>query len=535
MPDNHKTERWGSRIGVILAVMGSAIGLGNFLRFPGLAAKYDGGHFMVPYFIALVLLGLPIAWTEWSMGRMGGEKGFHSTPGIFRELLHKKFGSYIGVIGLIVPMGIYMYYVYIESWCLYYAISYLNGSIMLGSDSARYADFFNNYIGTSKDGILLDNGPQIGVYLMLGCFILNFAIIYRGLARGIEIVSKYAIPVLFICALVVLLRVLTLDTPNPEFPQRNVLTGLGKMWNPGVAGYTAVDGTIVPAKNFWQSLANPQMWLDATSQIFFSLSVGFGIIITYASYLRKKDDVLLSGTTSAAGNIFAEVALGGLITIPAAFMFLGSGVNFGSTFGLGFVALPNVFANMPLGNVIGFLWFGLLFLAALTSSLSMLQPAIAFFEEGLGVGRKLSTAILAFITLCGSMFFVIFSGGAKALDFMDFWIGSVFIYILATIIVITFGWKIGIDPGMDHAHSGSHLKIPKIFNFILKYISPIYLIVVFAFWSYKSLGAKIDEFMDGGAPMYTGMFIILLLVFLTWLVHIANQRWDAAIENEGES
>ncbi|MCB1170371.1 MAG: sodium:calcium symporter, partial [Leptospiraceae bacterium] len=110
-----KKEHWGSRVGVILAVMGSAIGLGNFLRFPGLAAKYEGGAFMIPYFVALLLLGLPIAWLEWSMGRYGGDKGYHSSPGIFRALWKWKGSPYFGFLGLLVPVGIYMYYVFIEA------------------------------------------------------------------------------------------------------------------------------------------------------------------------------------------------------------------------------------------------------------------------------------------------------------------------------------------------------------------------------------------------------------------------------------
>ena len=114
-------ERWGTRIGVIFAVMGSAIGLGNFLRFPGLASQYGGGHFMIPYFVAFLLLGLPIAWAEWSMGRLGARHGYNSTPGIFFALWKNRLSPYFGVLGLIVPVGIYMYYVYIESWCLYYA------------------------------------------------------------------------------------------------------------------------------------------------------------------------------------------------------------------------------------------------------------------------------------------------------------------------------------------------------------------------------------------------------------------------------
>lgn len=120
-------ESWGTRLGVIMAVMGSAVGLGNFLRFPGLAAKYDGGAFMIPYMIALILLGLPIAWVEWSMGRYGGTRGFNSAAGIYRVIWPSPISTAAGVLAMLVPVVIYMYYVYVESWCLAYALHYLTG------------------------------------------------------------------------------------------------------------------------------------------------------------------------------------------------------------------------------------------------------------------------------------------------------------------------------------------------------------------------------------------------------------------------
>ncbi|MCX6998360.1 MAG: hypothetical protein NTV49_15065, partial [Kiritimatiellaeota bacterium] len=134
-----KKEAWGSRIGVILAVTGSAVGLGNFLRFPGKAAQYGGGAFMLPYFIALFLLGLPLAWAEWAMGRYGGARGHNSLPGIFRVVWRSKLAPYFGVLGLLIPVAIYMYYIYIEAWCLGYAWKFATGSMALGADPSRYA------------------------------------------------------------------------------------------------------------------------------------------------------------------------------------------------------------------------------------------------------------------------------------------------------------------------------------------------------------------------------------------------------------
>ena len=518
----HK-DRWSSRLGVIMAVMGSAIGLGNFLRFPGLAAKYEGGHFMIPYFIAFLLLGLPIAWAEWSIGRFGGRYGFNSTPGIFAAIWKNRLAPYFGVLGLVIPVGIYMYYVFIESWCLYYALKYLSGTMALGRDPAQYQQFFATYIGSHSDGSIFFGGQSNALWFLLVCFALNFVIVYRGLARGIEIVSRVAIPVLFVCALIILVRVLTLGSPDPSEPERSLANGLGYMWNVGA-----------PAKPLLEGLANPTMWLEAAGQIFFSLSVGFGIIITYSSYLRQRDDVLLSATTSAAGNIFAEVALGGLITIPAAFVFFGGPYvkevtnSGGSSFVLGFISLPNVFAQMqPLGQVFGFLFFFLLFLAAITSSLSMLQPAVAFLEEGLGVGRRAAVTLLGFVTLIGSLFILYFSQNTKALDVLDFWIGSFCIYVLATFTIIFFGWIIGARRGLEEAQQGSLIRVPRWIAFVMKYVAPVYLLTIFGFWVYSELPKHIELLRTDPVVRYAMLFVVLLFLFFGMLVATSVRRWRA--------
>ena len=126
---NGSGEKWGSKLGVILAVAGSAVGLGNFLRFPGLAAMNGGGVFMIPYFISMLILGIPICWVEWTMGRYGGAHGYNSAPGIFSVLWRKSYGKYFGVLALLIPVVIYMYYVYVEAWCLSYAIDYASGKM----------------------------------------------------------------------------------------------------------------------------------------------------------------------------------------------------------------------------------------------------------------------------------------------------------------------------------------------------------------------------------------------------------------------
>lgn len=505
-------------LGVILAVMGSAIGLGNFLRFPGLAAKYEGGAFMIPYFVALLLLGIPIAWLEWTMGRAGGQKGFHSTPGIFRVIWPHRASPYVGFLGLIVPVGIYMYYVVIEAWCLYYAYQYAIGTFPLHDGATAYQSFFADFTGQSANGVLFGFEHSNFIVFLLICYVLNMIIIYRGLAGGIELVSMIGIPVLFVSAVAILVRVLTLGTPDPALPEQNVLNGLGFMWNPQTE-----------SKSFLESLSNGEMWLAAAGQIFFTLSVGFGVIITYSSYLKKDDDVVLSATTSVAGNTFAEVALGGMITIPAAFILLGPAAAGGGTFQLGFITLPLVFEQMPIGSLFGFLWFSLLFIAAITSSISMLQPAIAFFEEGIGTSRRASVTLLSFVTFVGTVVVAYFSKGLIGLDQMDFWIGTVCIFLLATIQVILGGWVFGADRLIAEARKGSVLSLPRWIAFVIRFVSPVYLIVVFIVWLYQNLGSYIETLSNDDSARMTFLFIL----YPVRVLHHTDRAGRASLEAAG--
>ena len=515
-------ETWGSRLGVIMAVMGSAVGLGNFLRFPGKAAQYEGGAFMIPYFIALLVLGIPLAWAEWGLGRYGGARGFNSAAGIYRTIWKNNVAPFFGIFGVLIPIGVYFYYVFVEGWCLAYAWFMISGRFReqkFLDNPEEYGNFFNAFTGANSDGFLVQSGADsinvmginAAVLFLLFCFILNFALVYRGLQRGIELFCLWAMPLLVVCALVVLVRVLTLD---------RIETGLGYMWNLR----TSAD------KGLFESLANPQMWLEATSQIFFSLSVGFGIVLCYASYLRRNDDVALSSLTSCAGNEFCEVGLGGMITVPAAFVFLGAAA-IGGTFGLGFVTLPQVFAQMPGGQLVGALFFFLLFLAAITSSLSMLQPAIALLEEGLGLTRKGSVAVLGMLTLFGSLFVVYFSQGLMALDTIDFWVGTFCIFVLATFQTILFGWGLGVDRGMDEINRGSAIRVPRFIGFMLKYVCPAYLLIIFVMWLYQAMTATSGNYFvtlkeNRVAQLSVGL-IVLVAVFFGLLIAVSLNRWRA--------
>jgi NSS family neurotransmitter:Na+ symporter len=525
-------DGWSSKLGVIMAVAGSAVGLGNFLRFPGLVADKEtgGGAFLIAYFISLLIVGLPICWVEWTLGRFGGTQGYNSSPGIFHAIIRKPWGKYVGLLGFIVPVGVYFYYVVIESWCLGYAWNSFSGSLDLGKDPKSYAAAFSAFTGQSADGSILGFG---GPFLFfIGVFVLNFVIIYRGLSKGIEFICNWGMPLLIVIALALLVRVMTLGTPDPTKPELSVWNGLGYMWNP---------------HDITQGLSNPAVWLKAASQVFFTLSVGFGVIITYASYLKKNDDVVLSGLTATAANEFCEVGLGGMITVPAAFAFLGASAVAGGTFALGFNVLPQVFAGMPYGHLFGGLFFTLLFIAAVTSSLSMLQPGIAFLEEGLGLDRWGSVTLLGLITAVGCTLVVYFSEGLKALSTVDFWIGDIGIFLQGTILIYVFNLAFGTERGWTEAHQGAEIRIPRVFKFILRWVSPAFLTVIFLMFVLKNVAgwnlsfsapvfAPTDPILDlvggpdhpaSGVARLTAFFLLLFAAFSALLIQRAGKRWDA--------
>ncbi|MDH5621323.1 MAG: sodium:calcium symporter, partial [Gammaproteobacteria bacterium] len=487
------------------------------------------------YFIAFLLLGIPIGWAEWTMGRYGGRKGFHSAPAIMGLWGRGAVARYMGSFGVLIPLVVYFYYVMIESWCLSYAWSYASGGIgidpgqTVAAQVAASAQYFNETTGASADGLLIQGGLHSTLIFWAITFTLNLYFLYRGLSRGIETFCRWAMPAMALCALIVLVRVLTLGTPDPELPDQSVAAGLNFMWNPDFA-----------------ALGNFQTWLAATGQIFFSLSVGFGVIINYASYLKKDDEIVLSSLTSSATNEFFEVALGGMITLTAAVVFLGlaaTQANIGGTFSTGFSALPVVFTHMPLGNFFGAVWFFMLFLAAITSSLSMLQPTKAFFEEALGLSHKGATLLVAGLCVAGNLFVLWFSKGLLALDTLDFWVGTFMIFVVAGTQIICFSWIFGVDKALAEAQRGAQVRIPSIFRFIIKYVSPTYLIVIFLGFCWYNLPPYIESVVGGGDPatpadrsvIYAWLVILGSIALLMVVTAIGSRRWRAAgMDVDGE-
>jgi neurotransmitter:Na+ symporter, NSS family len=246
--------------------------------------------------------------------------------------------------------------------------------------------------------------------------------------------------------------------------------------------------------------------------------------------LRNKDDIALSSLTATAINEFSEVCHAGLITIPAAFIFLGAGAlgsgQMGSSFDVGFVVLPNVFDSMLGGRVFGFLWFFMLFIAAIAASVSMLQPCIAFLEEGLGLKRRSSAALLGVLAALGCMFVLYFSKDSRALATFDFWAATVCMLLLALFQTILYGWVFGIERGRQELHRGAQIRVPHFVQFMLKYITPTYLVVILAAFCYYKLRDEVTTLTENRVALLSIGFVGLVMAVLMWLTYVAGRRWQ---------
>lgn len=536
-------EQWGSRVGLILAMAGNAVGLGNFLRFPNQAVQNGQGAFMVAYFVSLLLLGIPLMWMEWGIGRRGGHFGFSTAPGMFQSLTKARLAKYLGALGVVMPLLIVIYYVYIESWTLGYAVQSATGTLgevaTSGTDGAT-SGFFTNYLGiTGNEGGFLGIDGWIGstnAYIFFAITaVVNLWVLSRGLSKGIEIIAKIGMPVLLVCAIALVARVLTLG----EVDGRTAVDGLNIYWNP--QQWTALfDSEQAMA---WFGKDNAAIWLAAAGQIFFTLSVGSGAINTYSSYLSRDDDIALTGLATVSMNEFCEVVLGGTLAIPAAFLFFGmSGVMEASSgnMGLAFITMPEIFANAPVFGmeagptsvaILGTVWFGLLFVAGITSSLALSQPAMAFMQDTMGLTRKKAAMVVGAIILIVVQPIILLNG---VLDEIDYWAGTFGLVMFSTVEVILFMWVFGPNRAWREIHHGADIRIPKIFKWMMVGVTPAFLLWMLYKWGLTQAlpiltfandpnGAEYTEATLANAKLARTIMLALFAFFVA-LVFVAARR-----------
>ena len=438
-----KKDNFSSRLGFVLAAAGSAVGLGNLWRFPYLAAKYGGGTFLLIYLLLTVTFGFALLTTEISLGRKTGKSALNA----FSEL-NKKW-KFLGILACAVPIIIMPYYCVIGGWVIKYAWVYISGQ----GTAAAGKTFFEDYIGQVGEPI---------VWLVL--FILaTMAIILLGVNKGVENMSKILMPLLIVLSIVIAIIVIT----RPGASE-------------GLVYYFKPDLSKISASAF----------LAALGQLFYSLSLAMGIMITYGSYMKKEDDIELSVRNI---EIFDTgiAFLAGLMVVPAVFVF-----NDGSTEALKagptlmFITLPRVFDSMAGGHIVGGAFFVLVFFAAVTSSISLMETVVSIFVEKTGKSRKFVTVAVTIYTILmaipSSLGFGIWShisvknseeNTMTILDMWDFLSNSVLMPIVALLTCIFVGYIVKTKTVTDEVKSSTDkFKSEKLYVILIKYFSPVLIV-----------------------------------------------------------
>lgn len=449
-------------MGLILAMAGNAVGLGNFLRFPVQAVQNGGGAFIIPYIVSFLLLGIPMLLVEWSTGKFGGQFGHHSPPLIVQKVDSRPIWKYIGSMGLFSSVVISAYYCYIESWTLSYVFHSLVGSFT-GMTEKEVSAFFNDYLNvySSSTGI-----PCEAIICYAFCMALNVWFLSKGLKKGIERVAKVCMPLLLLFGLFLVYKAFTLKAGEGGASFDGTL-GLNFMWTPQ-----------------FDSLLNPKVWLAAAGQMFFTLSLGMGCIQSYASYMKKEEDVVLNSMTAGFFNEFTEIVIGSSIIIPISIGYFGIdhvmelAANGGM--GLAFRTMPFLFQQWGpiLSALAGVAFFGLLFFASITSILGLATPTIGFLHRSYGWSQKKGATVFGSVVfLFGLPAVLFFFQGV--FDQYDYWGGTISLFVFAMFEAILFSWVLGVEKGWKLIHYGAEMEMPKIFKYILKYVTPTMLIVIF--------------------------------------------------------
>lgn len=442
---DNKKENFGSRLGFVLAAAGSAVGLGNIWRFPYLAAKYGGGIFLLVYLALAVTFGFALMITEIAIGRKTGK----SVIGAYKSV-NKKF-SPLGWIASVVPVIITPYYCVIGGWVLKYLTAYVSGN---GSSAAGDGSYFTSFIGKAGEPTLF-----FAIFTLL-----TAAVVLLGVQKGIEKISKILMPALVILTIVIAIYTITLDGAGE---------GVKYYILPNFKGFTLVK--------FLKTLA------AAMGQLFYSMSLAMGIMVTYGSYMRKEDS--LEGSVRNIEIFDTAIAfLAGLIIVPAVFVFSGGNaetLNAGPS--LMFITLPNVFDTMKGGHIIGTAFFVLVALAALTSSISLMETVVSIVSEKMGIGRKKSCilvviciAVLGMMSVLGYSVwesFTIF--GYQILDFFDFISNNIIMPVVALLTCILIGYVAKTKYIEDEILvSQERFKAYGLFKIMIKYVCPVCMVII---------------------------------------------------------
>ncbi|ADU29170.1 sodium-dependent transporter [Evansella cellulosilytica] len=435
-------EQWNSRLGFILAAMGSAVGLGNIWRFSYVTGENGGAAFLLIYLLCILLIGLPIIMAEFTIGR----RAQSDAVGSFEKLAPGKPWVLAGILGVASAFIILSFYGVVAGWSVFYFVQYLIGGLN-ASPADGFDGFFVGFISNSWQ-------PLIWQFLFMA---FTIGIVFVGVKKGIERANKILMPLLAILVIV-------------------------------LAGYSMTLGGAQDALAFlfspdWSVLGDLDVYLAALGQAFFSLSLGMGALITYGSYLKKEHKLPgAAASVATLDTLFAVIA--GLMIFPAVFAF---GIDPGSGAGLAFITLPGIFDNMALGQMYGILFFFLLSAAALSSAVSLLEVAVAYFIRKFDWSRKKASLIIGGLIFLlgvpaslgnGVLGGVSFFGQPDLIDSYDFLASNIFLPLGGLIIALFVGWgwkKAEVLKESDFGNTG----LGNTWIFLLRIVAPALILIVF--------------------------------------------------------
>lgn len=441
-------DGFGSRFGALVAMAGSAVGLGNLWRFPYLVGENGGAAFIIVYLIMIVLLCLPIFVSEFVIGRRSQKNAFSA----FRDLSGGSAWKWAGLMTVLVPLVVLSYYSVIGGWSIEYILKACTFSFTGDASQAAMSSMFTDFVSSP--------------WMPLICHTIFLAataiVVMVGIKDGIEKFSKVVMPLLFV--IVIAIAAYSITLPGAD-------KGLKYLFQPD---FSKIDG---------------QACASALGQAFFSLSLGFGTIMTYASYVSKEENILFQSTSTALSDtLFALIA--GVAIMPAVFAF---GLDPQSGPGLVFETLPFVFGKMPAGGLIAILFFIALFVAAITSSISMLEVPVAYLIEERKMSRVASCILVfavcwvlgAFCSLSFGPLSDVLIAGRSIFEFFDNLSSNILMTLGSLLTVLFVGWRLKKTDIYEEFTNGgtltTNVKIFGILWFLIRYIAPVTIITIFVY------------------------------------------------------
>jgi NSS family neurotransmitter:Na+ symporter len=438
-------EQWTGQVGFILSAIGSAVGLGNIWRFPGVAYENGGGAFLIPYLVALLTAGIPILFLDYAIGhRFRG-----SAPASLRRLGGRWLES-LGWFQVMIAFVIALYYTVVIAWALSYFV--FSFDLRWGDDPGGFLT--GDYLQVSDPGLSFEFVPSVLIPLVI-VWAVTIAVLAAGVAKGVQRANVIFLPLLVVAFLILVVRALFLD---------GAADGLNALFTPE-----------------WAALGDPNVWIAAYSQIFFSLSIAFGIMITYASYRNRRANLTTPGLVVAFANSSFEILAGIGVFATLGFFAFQQGIAVGELegltgVGLSFVTFPAIVSQMPGGAIFGILFFGSLTMAGFTSLLSVLQVVSAGFQEKFGLTARQAAVRVGGTAAILSVLLFSTTTGLLALDVADQWANNIGIVASAVLTTVLVLWVLRRGPELRyHLNAVSTFKVGRLWILLVSVLVPVVL------------------------------------------------------------